>query len=202
MSILRAVTPRGWIVTGSVALLLGAGIMAGSAATAVQAAEREALPIETPVEEMPDQMERAYIIGIQEELAAHGYRPGPADGRLGGQTRSAIRAYQRDAGLVINGVASKELLDHMKFALPKVYAKKGSSYAGPSRALVTDVQTLLAERGYFHGEVDGQVGPVTREAVRRFQADAQLPVTGVIDERLKGELGSVDPSVRATSDAS
>ncbi|MBM3483183.1 MAG: hypothetical protein FJX66_07750 [Alphaproteobacteria bacterium] len=202
MSVLRAITPRAGIAIGGLALLLGAVIIAGSAATAVQAAEREAFPIETPVEEMPDQMERAYIIGIQEELAVHGYRPGRADGRLGSKTRSAIRAYQRDAGLVINGVASKELLDHMKFALPKVYAKKGSGTSGPSRALVTDVQTLLAERGYFHGEVDGRVGPVTREAVRRFQADAQLPVTGVIDERLKGELNSVDPSVRAMTDAS
>ena len=60
---------------------------------------------------------------IQEELAAHGYAPGPPDGLPGPRTTRAIRAYQRDAGLPVDGVATKELLDHLKFVLPKVYAR-------------------------------------------------------------------------------
>ncbi|MSO73796.1 MAG: peptidoglycan-binding protein [Alphaproteobacteria bacterium] len=90
----------------------------------------EPLVIETPVEAIPHQMERAYIIGLQEELPAHGYRPGSADGTLGARTKQAIRQYQKDAGLQVNGVASKELLDHLKFVQPKINAKAGS--AGPS----------------------------------------------------------------------
>lgn len=199
MNTSRSLTSKALALAGVGAFVTGVSLVAGPLHTRLEAAEPERLPIETPVEEMPDQMERAYIIGIQEELAVHGYRPGPADGQLGSRTRAAIRAYQRDAGLLVNGVASKELLDHMKFSLPKVYARKGGGRSGPSRELVTDVQLLLAERGYFSGDVDGRVGPVTREAVRRFQQDAQLPVTGVIDARLKGELGSASPDIRVDS---
>lgn len=146
-------------------------------------------------EPLPDQMERAYIIGVQEELAAHGYRPGPADGVLGAATKRAIRQYQKDAGLPVDGVVSKELLDHLKFAEPKVNAKAGST--GPSRELVSEAQRALAERGYYDGEIDGRLGSETREAVRRFQGDAGLPVTGVINKYLIGELSNADPTLRA-----
>ena len=62
--------------------------------------------VDTAVEEMPPIMESAYIRGIQQELALHGYRPGAVDGRLGGGTRRAIRDYQRDAGLKVDGAAT------------------------------------------------------------------------------------------------
>ena len=35
-----------------------------------------------------------------------GYKPGPADGILGHQTRNAIEAFQRDRGLPVTGEAS------------------------------------------------------------------------------------------------
>ncbi len=146
-------------------------------------------------EPLPDQMERAYIIGVQEELAAHGYRPGPTDGVLGAATKRAIRQYQKDAGLPVDGVVSKDLLDHLKFAQPKVNAKANST--GPSRELVSEAQRALAERGYYEGEIDGRLGPETREAVSRFQGDAGLPVTGVINKYLIGELSNADPTLRA-----
>lgn len=76
----------------------------------------------TPLTAMPPQMARAYLLGIQEALFAHGYDPGFVDGVMGRYTLRAIRNYQRDAGLPADGLASKELLDHLKFALPKVYA--------------------------------------------------------------------------------
>ena len=70
----------------------------------------------TSVDEMTPEMRKAYIRGIQEELAAHRYDPGPTDGLLGPMTHRAIRKYKRDAGLPVDDVASKELLDHLKFA--------------------------------------------------------------------------------------
>ena len=76
----------------------------------------------TPLQAMPPLMALAYAVGIQEELLAHGYDAGQPDGTIGTRSVRAIRAYQRDAGLPADGLASKELLDHLKFALPKVYA--------------------------------------------------------------------------------
>ena len=149
---------------------------------------------QTTVDEMPAGMADAFVRGIQEELVAHGYRPGAADGVPGQRTRAAIRAYQRDAGLPVTGDASKELLDHLKFVLPKVYAKPAP--AGPSRQLVGDVQRRLSVRGYYLADIDGLPGPATRDAVRQFQSDAGLPVTGAIDHRLLGELKIADSGIR------
>ncbi|MBP2311130.1 peptidoglycan-binding domain-containing protein [Azospirillum soli] len=76
-----------------------------------------------PSDSMPSDMQRAYVEGIQAALAEHGFRPGKADGKMGPNTRSAIRAYQKAAKLPVDGCASKELLDHLNFAQPKVYAR-------------------------------------------------------------------------------
>jgi hypothetical protein len=43
------------------------------------------------------------------------------------------------------------------------------------------VQEELAELGYYHGSVDGAIGPETQRAIRWFQSVAKIPVTGRID---------------------
>ena len=46
--------------------------------------------------------------------------------------------------------------------------------------LVLMVQRHLADLGYDPGALDGLIGPATRDAIRRFQADHGLPETGAI----------------------
>ena len=65
----------------------------------------------------------AGVTDIQRQLAAHGYDPGPADGRLGRRTCQAILAYRRDAGLPPNAVIGPELLNHLHFTNPPVRAR-------------------------------------------------------------------------------
>jgi Putative peptidoglycan binding domain len=43
------------------------------------------------------------------------------------------------------------------------------------------VQEELAELGYYHGPVDGAIGPETQRAIRWFQSVDKIPVTGRID---------------------
>lgn len=50
------------------------------------------------------------ILQVQERLIALGYRPGPADGRDGPKTREAVRAFQRDKGLAVDGIAGPKTL--------------------------------------------------------------------------------------------
>ena len=155
-----------------------------------RAADPVILVTGTRVEDMTPQMRTAYIRGIQEELAAHDYHPGPADGIMGPMTRGAIRHYQRDAGLEVDGVATKELLDHLKFALPKVYAKPPPE---PDQ-LVLEAQIRLQEMGYYRGPLDGQIGPETREAARAFRYDTGLPVSSSVDEDLIEWLSEPQPA--------
>jgi hypothetical protein len=64
------------------------------------------------------------------------------------------------------------------------------SYApSDSGDLAADVQQQLRRRGYYHGPIDGDVGPGTRNAIRNYQDDRGLPVTGRIDRYLLRSLG-------------
>ena len=58
-------------------------------------------------------MQKEDIMAVQRALADLGYAPGPVDGVVGANTRSAIRQYQAAAGLLVNGKVSPALLDHL-----------------------------------------------------------------------------------------
>jgi hypothetical protein len=53
------------------------------------------------------------------------------------------------------------------------------------------VQESLARRGYYPGQIDGVIGPETRTAIREFQRDNGLPVTGRITPQLLQALRNV-----------
>jgi Putative peptidoglycan binding domain len=54
----------------------------------------------------------------------------------------------------------------------------------PAGSAEAAVQSALARRGYYRGEIDGILGPASYRAIRSFQADQGLPVTGQVDARL------------------
>ena len=139
---------------------------------------------------------KAYVAGVQEELNIHGYDAGRPDGDASLRTESAIRQYQRDAGLAVDGCVTKRLLDHLHFVLPKVERPR-SKAASPT---VIEVQTLLTRRGYYLGSVDGVAGAQTRDAIARFAQDANIAATGNIDQALVDQIQSADPAVRGDKD--
>jgi Putative peptidoglycan binding domain len=47
--------------------------------------------------------------------------------------------------------------------------------------VILAVQRALAQLGYYHGPLDGVVGPQTEKAIRWFQSVDRLPITGEID---------------------
>ena len=73
------------------------------------------------------------------------------------------------------------------------YAYDAPIYAGkhaePPDKVIADVQAVLQEMGYYKGEVDGLLGPLTREALTGYQADQGLVATAVIDEPTLDSLG-------------
>ena len=56
-------------------------------------------------------------------------------------------------------------------------------------SLTADVQEALTEQGYYHGEIDGEMGSLTREALAAYQRDQRLPVTGMINASTVASLG-------------
>ena len=58
--------------------------------------------------------------------------------------------------------------------------------------VVRRAQEALDRAGYDIGVADGQTGPRTLAAIKRFQTDRYLPVTGQLDEATLGALGIGD----------
>jgi hypothetical protein len=52
----------------------------------------------------------------------------------------------------------------------------------PSVRTIVAVQKELAKLGYYHGQIDGIVGPETRKAISWFQSFDKLFVSGRIDD--------------------
>src|SRR4051794_18414988 len=72
------------------------------------------------------------------------------------------------------------------------YAYDGPIYAYndlPPDQVVANVQTELQAQGYYHGEVDGLLGPLSRAALADYQRDHGLYTTAAIDEPTMQSLG-------------
>jgi hypothetical protein len=73
------------------------------------------------------------------------------------------------------------------------YPYDGPIYVGQHRRpfdeIVADVQATLQEQGYYRGEVDGLMGPLTRTALADFQRDHGLISTAALDQPTLASLG-------------
>jgi peptidoglycan hydrolase-like protein with peptidoglycan-binding domain len=114
---------------------------------------------------------------LQRLLARTGYAPGPIDGRYGPRTEQAVRRFQADRGLQVDGIAGRQTLTALTAPTLVLFPGAGDEPGG-SR-LVRDLQRLLARTGYAPGPIDGRFGPRTEQAVRRFQANRGLQVDGI-----------------------
>jgi peptidoglycan hydrolase-like protein with peptidoglycan-binding domain len=141
------------------------------------------------------------VEAVQRELAASGIYSGPIDGVSGRRTGLAILAYQRMQGLDLTGVATPELVDHIQLtrqfaAAADTTGSLAPDYTGDS---VRGVQRRLKELGYDPGAIDGGVGAQTQIAIRRFEQDRGMRVTGRLSEALVAELGKSGPRTIAVS---
>src|SRR5947208_1726352 len=76
------------------------------------------------------------------------------------------------------------------------YAYDGPIYAYnnlPPDQVIANVQAALQEQGYYQGEVDGLLGPLTRAAVANYQRDHGLYITSAIDRPTLASLAMTEP---------
>lgn len=151
----------------------------------------------------PNELVRA----TQDALKQRGYYSGELDGLAGPQTRTAIKDFQMHAGLEASGEPTFELLSEIRSASRTDLAPVPTRVAGSAdrqpqavmpvppvaqavapSGMVAAVQGALARAAYGPLTVDGVAGPATEEAVKRFQRDHNLAVTGQITEGLIVEL--------------
>ena len=142
---------------------------------------------------------------LQSRLKELGYLSGSADGSFGGQTESAVKAFQRALGLTQSGVASSSLQEKLFSASAPAAAvtvtaaptqapataKPVSPTATPNNTgyteltygmknslAVQNMQTRLKALGYFTAQCTGNYYSQTAEAVKLFQKAVGLSATG------------------------
>jgi hypothetical protein len=59
----------------------------------------------------------------------------------------------------------------------------------PPDQVIANVQAALQQQGYYRGEVDGLIGPLTRGAIADYQRDHGLYTTSTIDQPTLQSLG-------------
>ena len=69
------------------------------------------------------------------------------------------------------------------------YYRRPAYYGSVADDLGVEVQRALKRRGYYSGPLDGQIGAGSRNALRNFQAEHRLAVTGRIDDSTVRALG-------------
>ncbi len=141
------------------------------------------------------------IADIQRALASRGFYEGAADGIWGAKTDAAARDFVQAAGLKINPEASENLL--RAIAVSNVKAKSAAAAAPASArndpiaqllapsARVLAVQRALTDFGYGQIKPTGIYDADTNAAIKKFERDQQLPLTGEISDRLVRELAAM-----------
>ena len=125
-----------------------------------------------------DAASRAEVAALQVALRSAGLYSGTVDGIAGPGTAAAVRAAQRNAGLVPDGIAGPAT----RRALGRLGRPGYGSRAMMAGAVGWDVAALqfgLAIHGFPGGPIDGGLGPRSIAALVRFQRWAGLTPDGV-----------------------
>ena len=131
-------------------------------------------------------------LDIQQFLANNGFNPGPIDGQTGPKTKNAIISFQKENGLLADGIAGNKT----KAAMRAYTGCKSENIciARDNRSAkldsVADIQTYLANNGFNPGIIDGKIGSYTKEAIKSFQRKVGLIPDGIVGARTKSEMKS------------
>lgn len=124
---------------------------------------------------------RPQVAGLQVALRAHGLYPGPIDGLYGPGTARGLRRFQRGAGLDVDGRVGPMT----RRALGRLGRPSFGRRTLRRGAVGWDVSVLqfLLSPSNPTLTVDGNFGPATTRAVRRFQRAHRLSLDGIAGPR-------------------
>ena len=102
------------------------------------------------------------------------------------EAESALEQLAASLGIGINDVS--RIVDKVRAKKSQRSIAGGSASATSSSYLVSQIQEELMRRGLYPGPVDGMIGPMTRDAIKTFQAAANLDTNGTPSQELLGYL--------------
>jgi peptidoglycan hydrolase-like protein with peptidoglycan-binding domain len=150
------------------------------------------------------------VAQVQEALLEKGFSPGKIDGIYGPKTEKAVREFQTQAKITVDGIVGKDTTKALlgswiidcdgKSCCPENETPLGAFELGRLLKLATpymrgddvsDVQDALKSNGFSPGKVDGIYGKITQGAVKKFQKAKALKVDGIVGVNTVTALGGV-----------
>lgn len=115
---------------------------------------------------------------------------GPADSIFGSKTEAAVKLFQADMGISVDGIVGDNTF--FKLYLNTFMGGRLLQRSRSDRNKGFDVfflQDKLEDEGFSPGPIDGKFGPLTEAAVKSFQAAAGITVDGVVGPVTYWNLG-------------
>jgi N-acetylmuramoyl-L-alanine amidase len=146
----------------------------------------------------------ADVRDLQRRLQALGFRiePDELQGRFGPSTEAAVRAFQGQRRLPVDGLVGPDTwtaLVEAGYALgDRVLYLRARPFRGDD---VRELQRLLNALGFDAGREDGIFGPATDRAVREFQRNVGELPDGIVGPETLAALQRLRPQVNGPSRA-
>ncbi len=125
---------------------------------------------------------------LQAALKEAGHDPGPIDGHFGPATEAAVRAFQQEKGIAVDGVVGAitwlNIDEDAVFSHPVLRP-------GATGNAVRRVQKRLTLAGYDTGGVDGIFGSATEAGVKALQRASGLADDGVVGPQTWNAIDSL-----------
>lgn len=138
-----------------------------------------------------------WVRQMQQRLKDLGYFRGNLTGYFGEVTRNSVVSFQQNNRLPVTGIVDSRTWGMMSSPnnsqiLPPILPPPNSFLGVGSRGpQVTILQQNLTRLRYFYGVPTGVFDRSTEDAVRRFQQDYRLPVTGNVDPATSRAIDTV-----------
>lgn len=164
------------------------------------------------------QGDRGIVVeGLQQQLLALGFDPGPIDGIFGPQTLDAVMRFQRVANLTVDGIVGPKTTEALNsFIHPEVedieHASPTDEDDGVQPQPSNQRRMLRFVRPMMRGEdvrevqrkvnanADGVFGPETENKVRQFQRRHNLAVDGIVGPVTWAALDQVSATETSNSE--
>ncbi|SES20186.1 peptidoglycan-binding protein [Salipaludibacillus aurantiacus] len=137
---------------------------------------------------------------LQQRLKDLGYFTSSVDGSYGAGTAEAVRKLQRQTNISVDGIFGpqtfRQLEKNVEYRSSSNSSGSSSSSApvlkeGSRGSNVSELQNMLKATGHYKSQVTGVFGPLTKEAVRKFQNQWGLIADGIATKATLEKLEEV-----------
>ncbi len=132
------------------------------------------------------------VVAIQRCLKDLGYLKSKADGYFGPITKKAVSSYQAKNNLVVDGIVGTRTTQKLKSDCSSSSKSTSTTTSllkqGSRGSAVTKLQDNLRSLGFYNNKSTGYYGPITKNAVIKFQKSQGLKPDGIAGSNTQAKI--------------